>query len=111
MFRKELGRRQDLYIGMAVTFFNIQRWISIRMDMLGGIFSAVLACYLVYASGIGPEGLGFIFNIVLSFAAVVLNWVKWYNRLEVEGELLRDGIIISSLTSQSKIQSKQVMLH
>lgn len=47
-FIKESRKRIDYYTRSARTFYNLNRWISIRVDFLGGLFSSCLAAYLVY---------------------------------------------------------------
>ena len=46
-------RRIDKYIRAARTFYNLNRWIGIRMDAIGGLFVAALASWLIY----GPQSL------------------------------------------------------
>ena len=64
-FKQESKRRIDYYSRAARTFYNLnryrapnfafleantaERWISIRIDALGGVFSAALGSYLVYS--------------------------------------------------------------
>jgi hypothetical protein len=40
--------RTDRYTRSARTFYNLNRWVGIRIDILGALFSSALAAYLVY---------------------------------------------------------------
>jgi hypothetical protein len=48
-------KRIDSYTRAARTFYNLNRWISIRVDIFGALFSAALAAYLVYRPSNGHE--------------------------------------------------------
>jgi hypothetical protein len=56
-----------------------------RMDTLGGIFSAVVTVYVVYSGNVSAGVAGFTLSLVLSFSRNVLWWVRMYNVLEVQG--------------------------
>ena len=85
LFRKELMRRVDIYTRCANTYYNINRWISMRMDTLGGMFSAVVTIYIVYIGNVSAGVAGFTLSLVLAFSREVLWWVRIYNLLEVQG--------------------------
>jgi hypothetical protein len=60
MLRVELFARIDRYTRTARTFFNLNRWVSTRIDALGGLFAAGLGAYLVYGVGNDtPSQVGF----------------------------------------------------
>lgn len=42
-FKTESLKRVDKYTRPARAFYNLNRWISVRVDTLGGLFSAGLA--------------------------------------------------------------------
>ena len=61
-FRVESYRRIDNYTRTGRTFYNLNRWISTRIDVIGGLFSAALGAYLVYGptnSSALPSNVGF----------------------------------------------------
>ena len=58
-----------------------------RIDSLGGIFSAVVTTYIVYGGRVSAGAAGFTISIVLSFTREILWWVRFYNLLEVQGKL------------------------
>lgn len=88
MFRAGLRKRQDHYARAALTFYDINRWVAVRMDTLGGLFSASIAAYLVYSSDVGAGGVGFTLNLVIAFASNILWWVRIYNLVEIQGMVL-----------------------
>ncbi|KAH9053585.1 hypothetical protein EDB87DRAFT_1825596 [Lactarius vividus] len=47
-FRKESYRRIDRYSRAGRAFYVMNRWISLRIEFLGGLFAAGLAAYMVY---------------------------------------------------------------
>lgn len=62
-FRKESYRRIDRYVRAARTFYNLNRWVSIRIDALGALFASCLAAYLVYGSSARAAHTGFSLNM------------------------------------------------
>jgi hypothetical protein len=56
-----------------------------RLDTLGGLFSAVVTIYVVYSGNVSAGVAGFILSLVLSFSGGVIFWVRIYNILEVQG--------------------------
>ncbi|CAE6467389.1 unnamed protein product [Rhizoctonia solani] len=88
-FKDEALKRVDKYTRAARTFYNLNRWISFRMDTLGGLFAAGLAAYLVYVSS-SPDAsnTGFSLNRAVMLSASVIWWVRVLNDFEVEGNSL-----------------------
>ncbi|KZT60648.1 P-loop containing nucleoside triphosphate hydrolase protein, partial [Calocera cornea HHB12733] len=95
-FKTELRKRADAYSRPSRTFYNLNRWISTRADLLGALFSAGLATYLVYARrGIGASTIGL--NMAIDFSSRILDWVRTGNDLEVSlnsVERIRDYLTI-----------------
>ncbi|KAJ7743656.1 hypothetical protein B0H16DRAFT_1693477 [Mycena metata] len=46
------------------TFANVNRWVTIRIDLLGGLFAASLAYYVVYFQSEWPFNIGFSLTMV-----------------------------------------------
>ena len=72
------------------TFYNLNRWASIRTDTVGTVFSAVLVVYLVYGTGAvqkpgSAANAGFSFNMTVGFGTMILWWVRCLNKFEVSG--------------------------
>ncbi|KAL1726028.1 P-loop containing nucleoside triphosphate hydrolase protein [Schizophyllum commune] len=73
------------YTRAARISFDLQRWITIRMDALGSAFSTLLAIYLVYfskTSKIGASTTGFSLNMAVGFSSMILFWVRMMNIVE-----------------------------
>ncbi|RDB25958.1 ATP-binding cassette transporter abc4 [Hypsizygus marmoreus] len=53
----------DGYTRAARTFYNLNRWINVRVGLLGAVFSASLATYLVYFHELSAANTGFSLNM------------------------------------------------
>ena len=62
-FIEESLRRINKYTRAARTFWNLNRWIGIRVDVLGGLFAASLATYMVYFKREQASVTGFSLNM------------------------------------------------
>ena len=62
-FKNELARRIDRYSRAARTFYNLNRWVTIRMDAAGSLLAASLAAYLVYFQSNIAATTGFSLNM------------------------------------------------
>ena len=71
----------------AVIFYFFGRWISVRIDGLGAMFTAGLAAYLVYGRNVAPgaSNTGFSLNMAVGFSSLILWWVRDLNEFEVSG--------------------------
>ncbi|GJE96044.1 multidrug resistance-associated ABC transporter [Phanerochaete sordida] len=88
-FRAELLQRIDYYSCAARVFNNLQRWISVRIDMLSAVFSSAVAFYLVYGGSISDSAtVGFILTVAVTFTEMVLWCVQMYNGFEVNANSL-----------------------
>ncbi|KXN82428.1 ATP-binding cassette transporter abc4 [Leucoagaricus sp. SymC.cos] len=87
-FRLESLKRIDFYSRVARVSYNLNRWISVRIDVLGALFTTCLAAYLVYGSSAKPENIGFSLNMAVDFCAMILWWVRIFNDLEVQANSL-----------------------
>ncbi|KAI0703637.1 hypothetical protein BC835DRAFT_1262769 [Cytidiella melzeri] len=89
-FRQETMKRVNNYVRAARVFYNLNRWISVRIDALSAIFSSSLAFYLVYGSAeYTPSSVGFVLTMATSFSEMILWWVRLYNEFEGERRLER----------------------
>ena len=89
-FRQESLRRIDKVTRPTRTFYNLNRWISIRVDAVGTTFSTALAAYLVYGTGAiykpgSAANIGFSLNMAVGFSTMILWWVRCLNEFEVSG--------------------------
>ncbi|KAG8764714.1 hypothetical protein FRC12_007931 [Ceratobasidium sp. 428] len=88
-FKDEALKRIDRYTRAARTFYNLNRWVCIRMDALGGAFAAGLAAYIVYARpSVDASDTGFSLSMAIAFSGNVLWWIVMLNNLEVTGNSL-----------------------
>ncbi|KAF7321911.1 ATP-binding cassette transporter [Mycena kentingensis (nom. inval.)] len=70
------------------TFFNLNRWVTVRVDSLGGLFASSLGYYVVYLTKERPFNVGFALTMALGFAELVLYIVRLANMFEVQGNSL-----------------------
>ena len=56
-----------------------------RIDVLGAIFTAALASYLVYGSSIGAGNTGFSLSMAVEFCTMILWCVRIFNEFEMHG--------------------------
>ncbi|KAJ7236948.1 P-loop containing nucleoside triphosphate hydrolase protein [Mycena rebaudengoi] len=87
-FGVESLSRIDRYTRNARAFYNMNRWVSTRIDILGHIFSASLATYLVYVASTSAADTGFVLLMSVTFTANLLWIVQCLNEFEVQGNSL-----------------------
>ncbi|QRV86003.1 ABC transporter transmembrane region [Ceratobasidium sp. AG-Ba] len=89
LFKEEALNRIDRYTRVARSFYNLNRWVCVRMDTLGGAFAAGLAAYMVYGRpSVDASDTGFSLSSAIAFSGNVLWWVVMFNELEVTGNSL-----------------------
>ncbi|KIJ68833.1 hypothetical protein HYDPIDRAFT_173463 [Hydnomerulius pinastri MD-312] len=84
-FKEESLDRIDRYSKSARMFYNLNRWICIRIDLVGSLFTTGLAAYLVYGSTRDAANVGFSLNMAVGFSSMILYWVRILNEVEVNG--------------------------
>ncbi|KAF9229723.1 P-loop containing nucleoside triphosphate hydrolase protein [Gyrodon lividus] len=84
-FQEESLDRIDRYSKSARMFYNLNRWICIRIDFIGSLFTTALAAYLVYGSTRDAANVGFSLNMAVGFSSMILFWVRILNDVEVNG--------------------------
>ncbi|EIW86373.1 hypothetical protein CONPUDRAFT_78742 [Coniophora puteana RWD-64-598 SS2] len=88
-FKRESLKRIDRYTTTGRMFYNLNRWVCIRIDGFGAIFSAGLAAYLVYGrQDLQASNIGFSLNMAVGFSSMILWWVRILNEVEVNGNSL-----------------------
>ncbi|KAG9118709.1 hypothetical protein FRC07_006646, partial [Ceratobasidium sp. 392] len=89
-FRHKAMERIDNYTRAAITSYGLNRWICVRMDTLGAMFSGSLAAYLLYrrTSVQDASNTGFSLNMAIAFSGGILWWVRKLNDFEVQGNSL-----------------------
>lgn len=88
-FKLESHKRIDKFSRAARSFYNLNRWVCIRIETLAGLFSAGLATYLVYWGGVSASNTGFSLTMAVGFSAMILWWVRILNEFEVSGKSQR----------------------
>jgi hypothetical protein len=74
----------NTYTRLTRNFYNINRWVGIRVDALGAAYSAIVAAAVVYGGLISVGNAGFALSQVLGFATEVFAIVRVANMAEVE---------------------------
>lgn len=62
-FKTVSMERINRYTRAGRTFYNLNRWIAVRMDVLGYLFASALAAYLVYGQAKRADTTGFSLNM------------------------------------------------
>ncbi|KZV73085.1 ATP-binding cassette transporter [Peniophora sp. CONT] len=110
-FRLESHRRIDNFTRAARTFYNLNRWVSTRIEALGGLFAALLSAYLVYGPSseeTGANSIGFSLNMAVGFSGMILWLVRVYNSFEVDGNSLERIQAYTVIEQEEKPSSKGV---
>lgn len=85
VFKQESLDRIDHYTRVARISWDLNRWIGVRMDILGSLFITSLATYLVYGPRkVGASNTGFSLTMALEFTTQILSCVRVYNTVEVQ---------------------------
>ncbi|KAK0480781.1 hypothetical protein IW261DRAFT_1685339 [Armillaria novae-zelandiae] len=87
-FIQESLNRIDRYTRTTRSYYNLNRWVDVRADAIGALFSASLAVYLVYIQNARAFNVGFSLNMAVGFTNKILFWVRFLNRFEIEGNSL-----------------------
>ncbi|KAF8193498.1 hypothetical protein K438DRAFT_1969402 [Mycena galopus ATCC 62051] len=73
-FNTESLSRINRYTRAARNYYNLNRWVSIHIDMLGATLSASFAAYLVYVKRSSAGDSGFLINMAVTFTQTLLCW-------------------------------------
>ncbi|TFY61054.1 hypothetical protein EVJ58_g4753 [Rhodofomes roseus] len=87
-FKRESYVRINRYTRAARSFWNLNRWVGIRMVVLAALFTSSLAAYLVYGITNTASNVGFSLVMAVGFSGQILWFVRIFNRLEVSGNSL-----------------------
>ncbi len=87
LFRKGIKKRADALVRASFTFYDINRWVSVRIDSLGGCSLRRSRFISSTSAGVQAGYVGFTLTLVFSFSQYVLIWVRFYNVVEVQGML------------------------
>ncbi|TFK34746.1 multidrug resistance-associated ABC transporter [Crucibulum laeve] len=87
-FKVESLKRIDHYSRVARISYNLNRWIAVRIDGLGALFTTALASYLVRRRSASSANIGFSLNLAVDFCTMLLWLVRCYNEFEVQANSL-----------------------
>lgn len=88
-FKAESMHRLDNYMRLARPQYNLNRWVSVRIETLGSLLTASLGAYMLYVTNTrGPSQTGFALDMAVGFSELILFWVRIGNELELEGNSL-----------------------
>ncbi|KAF9030066.1 P-loop containing nucleoside triphosphate hydrolase protein [Rhodocollybia butyracea] len=87
-FIKESLTRINYYSRPSRVFWNLNRWIDVRLDLFGNVFSAGLAFYLVYISHGQAATIGFSLNMAVMFSSSILYYIRIMNMFQVRANSL-----------------------
>ncbi|PPR05039.1 hypothetical protein CVT24_010185 [Panaeolus cyanescens] len=87
-FKNESLVRIDKYSVIARASYDLNRWIAIRMDLLGASFTACVASYLLAVRPTSASNIGFALTQALEFCTMILYLVRGWNELEVQANSL-----------------------
>ncbi|KIK53742.1 hypothetical protein GYMLUDRAFT_178425, partial [Collybiopsis luxurians FD-317 M1] len=89
MVTEELLRRIDKYSRSSRIFYNLQRWMAIRMHVISALFIGSLTWYLVYVKKDTASNTGFSINMAVTFTGAIFGWIININMLEGQSILER----------------------
>ncbi|KAI8994066.1 multidrug resistance-associated ABC transporter [Trametes punicea] len=73
-FKSESYSRVDRYSRAAFTYNGLDRWITIRVDIMGTFLSSILAAYLIYVARMSASNAGFTMTMAVGFSSMILGW-------------------------------------
>ncbi|KAJ3743110.1 P-loop containing nucleoside triphosphate hydrolase protein [Lentinula detonsa] len=82
-----LGHRIDKYSSSARIFYNLQRWMALRMHIISALFNGFLAWYLVFVQKGNASNTGFSMNMGATFTGAIFGWIINMNMLEAHSKL------------------------
>ncbi|KAE9405089.1 P-loop containing nucleoside triphosphate hydrolase protein [Gymnopus androsaceus JB14] len=88
-FIEESLTRINYYTRPSRVFWNLNRWIDVRLDLFGNIFSASLAAYLVKDPHTTFFSPGFSLNMAVMFSHYILYLIRIGNMFQVRSTLER----------------------
>ncbi|PIL29368.1 ATP-binding cassette transporter [Ganoderma sinense ZZ0214-1] len=87
-FKNDMHGRIDRWTRTSNTFYNLNRWVIVRADLIGTIFTVSLAIYLTYFTKFNASNIGFSLNMSIAFSSKVFEFVRTLNTFEVAGNSL-----------------------
>ncbi|KAF8515057.1 hypothetical protein BU17DRAFT_76921 [Hysterangium stoloniferum] len=102
-FMSESLQRIDKYTRPARVYYNLNRWVGVRIDVIGTTFTACLALYLAYNKTFRtPSETGFSLAMAVAFSGLTLGWVRLLNEFQVQGNSLERIETYVSIEQETK---------
>ncbi|KAH7907307.1 P-loop containing nucleoside triphosphate hydrolase protein [Hygrophoropsis aurantiaca] len=109
-FKRESLVRIDRYTKCARTFYNLHRWLTIRLDIISALFTSSLAAYLVYGdSSLNASDIGFSLNMAVTFSGLILWWIWRLNDVGVSASnicLIHSAVSLERIDGYIKIEQE-----
>ncbi|KAJ7288436.1 P-loop containing nucleoside triphosphate hydrolase protein [Mycena rebaudengoi] len=104
-FLDESSIRTDNFIRPAITFWNLNRWIGMRSEILAGVFSACLGWYMVYGRGshYGAANIGFSITMGTMMTSSIVWWVRIFNTLQLDANNLERVLEYRDIEQEGKV--------
>ncbi|KAJ6466832.1 multidrug resistance-associated ABC transporter [Mycena sanguinolenta] len=83
-----LQEKINHYTRCARVFYNLNRWVAVRLELLSSLFTTALAAYLVYFQKQQASNAGFSLTMTLGFSGMILVWIRCFNDFEVQSNSL-----------------------
>lgn len=77
-------KRIDHYVRVSRVSVSLNRWIGVRIDLLGEVFTVSLAAYLFYGQPVGAANTGVSLSLAAELCALILISVRAFNEFEVQ---------------------------
>ncbi|KAF7377593.1 p-loop containing nucleoside triphosphate hydrolase protein [Mycena sanguinolenta] len=87
-FITDLQEKINHYTRCARVFYNLNRWVAVRLELLSTLFTTALAAYLVYFQNQQASNAGFSLTMTLGFSGMILVWIRCFNDFEVQSNSL-----------------------
>jgi len=84
MFRLQFIQYLNISNRYSRTYYILNRWIGLRIDMLNTAFTTTLAIYLVYCRSTQVGSVGFSLTMALGISRAMLLFVRLYNKWELQ---------------------------
>ncbi|KAI0666643.1 multidrug resistance-associated ABC transporter [Trametes maxima] len=87
-FKNESYIRVDRYSRAALIYNALNRWVTVRLDVMGSFLTVFLAAYLVYVARLNASNSGFAMTMAVGFSSMILQWVRSINYLQISANSL-----------------------
>ncbi|KAF5311665.1 hypothetical protein D9611_009497 [Ephemerocybe angulata] len=101
-FKDASQKRIDNYTMLCRINNDLNRWIGIRIDTLGALFTASLATYLTYSHAVSAANVGFSLNRAVEFCTMMLWAVRVFNAFQVEANSMERIFAYTKIEQEEK---------